>query len=175
MYLPRVKAPTESTQWQNEAYNLLEWDKGVADGIQYFDIELTRLGSNGLLYGAVNGTTFPNYTFILRCSPIDSLKTSPPVTTTSWSSSTRRTALSMHCPRDSLSLMPRMPQPRRPHLQRQPHHSPPSPCLAVQIRLATWLRSSRRKLRLCCSALGGGMYWPLSGSWWDFRLELSQF
>ncbi|KAF9028362.1 hypothetical protein BDZ89DRAFT_951466 [Hymenopellis radicata] len=60
MYLPRcaayfmVKEPTESTQWQNGAYNLLEWDKGVADGIEYFDIELTRLGSNGLLYGAMN-------------------------------------------------------------------------------------------------------------------------
>ncbi|KAF8904247.1 hypothetical protein CPB85DRAFT_1190916, partial [Mucidula mucida] len=49
-----VKEPTESTQWQNGAYNLLEWDKGVADGIEFFDVELTRLGSNGLLYGAMN-------------------------------------------------------------------------------------------------------------------------
>ncbi|KAF8901544.1 hypothetical protein CPB85DRAFT_1377308 [Mucidula mucida] len=45
-----VTEPTEDTQWQNGKANVITWDKGVLDGVSAFDLEMTRLSSDGLTY-----------------------------------------------------------------------------------------------------------------------------
>jgi hypothetical protein len=45
-----ITEPTKSTQWLNGAANLVTWSKGLQDGIDTFDIELARLGRDGLTF-----------------------------------------------------------------------------------------------------------------------------
>jgi hypothetical protein len=51
------------TQWANGQPNLLTWQKGLLDGIRAFDVELTRLSTDGILYVATGGAH-------LRTSPM---------------------------------------------------------------------------------------------------------
>lgn len=50
-----VTAPTTGTQWANGAANLVSWTKGVDDGIDGVDIEMSRLSVDGIIYVAKDG------------------------------------------------------------------------------------------------------------------------
>lgn len=50
-----ITAPTQDTQWVNGAANRVTWSKGVQDGIDEFDVELSRMTSDGLTFVARNG------------------------------------------------------------------------------------------------------------------------
>jgi len=50
-----VTAPTKGTQWVNGQTNVISWEKGLLDGIEGYDIELTRLSADGLILVAKNG------------------------------------------------------------------------------------------------------------------------
>lgn len=56
--LPAVHAyfnilnPTKGAQWVNGEANLISWSKGLLDDIIDFDIELIRLGTDGIVYVA---------------------------------------------------------------------------------------------------------------------------
>ncbi|PFH48194.1 hypothetical protein AMATHDRAFT_150478, partial [Amanita thiersii Skay4041] len=43
-----VSEPTRGTKWKNGAVNLIQWEKGRLDGVEFFDIEMARLNDNGL-------------------------------------------------------------------------------------------------------------------------------
>jgi hypothetical protein len=43
-----VTAPTKSVQWSNGQTYPVSWGKGVLDGINYLDLELTRMSVDGL-------------------------------------------------------------------------------------------------------------------------------
>ncbi|SJL17314.1 uncharacterized protein ARMOST_20863 [Armillaria ostoyae] len=45
-----VTAPAENAQWRNGAVNVISWEKGVLDGVDSFDVEMTRLSEDGLTY-----------------------------------------------------------------------------------------------------------------------------
>ncbi|PBK93915.1 hypothetical protein ARMGADRAFT_928436, partial [Armillaria gallica] len=49
-----IKEPQESTQWLNNAVNVLSWEKGIWDGLLFFDIEMVRLNAVGITYVAFN-------------------------------------------------------------------------------------------------------------------------
>ncbi|TFK64510.1 hypothetical protein BDN72DRAFT_263867 [Pluteus cervinus] len=49
-----INDPQLGTQWSNGQDNLATWEKGVLDGIPYFDIEMARLSQDGLTYVASN-------------------------------------------------------------------------------------------------------------------------
>ncbi|KAK0438510.1 uncharacterized protein EV420DRAFT_1209518 [Desarmillaria tabescens] len=55
-----IKEPRESAQWSNDAVNVLQWEKGVWDGVTHFDIEMTRLSEDGITYIAYNVQAFPS-------------------------------------------------------------------------------------------------------------------
>ncbi|KAK7033941.1 hypothetical protein VNI00_012568 [Paramarasmius palmivorus] len=44
-----ITQPARDAQWQNGVANPITWSKGVMDGIDGFDIELTRLSTEGLV------------------------------------------------------------------------------------------------------------------------------
>lgn len=46
--------PHLNTQWMNDQANLVQWRKGLLDGVNGFDIELARLNTDGLLLVAMN-------------------------------------------------------------------------------------------------------------------------
>ncbi|KAK0190393.1 hypothetical protein F5146DRAFT_930846, partial [Armillaria mellea] len=50
-----IKEPQESTQWLNNAVNVLSWEKGIWDGLTFFDIEMVRLNTVGITHVAFNG------------------------------------------------------------------------------------------------------------------------
>lgn len=50
-----VTEPTINTQWKNGQNNVVTWSKGLKDGISAFDIEMSRLSSDGLTLIAKNG------------------------------------------------------------------------------------------------------------------------
>jgi len=45
-----ITEPTSSAVWANGAPNLISWTKGLLDGINTFDIEMTRLSQDGLTF-----------------------------------------------------------------------------------------------------------------------------
>ncbi|KAK0200655.1 hypothetical protein DFS33DRAFT_1353974 [Desarmillaria ectypa] len=45
-----VTEPTEGGQWRNGEVNVISWEKGVLDGVDSFDVEMTRLSEDGLTY-----------------------------------------------------------------------------------------------------------------------------
>jgi hypothetical protein len=45
-----ITEPTSSTVWKNGAPNLISWTKGLFDGVNTFDIEMTRLSQDGLTF-----------------------------------------------------------------------------------------------------------------------------
>jgi len=47
-----ITEPTSTTVWINGAANLVSWTKGLLDGIDTFDIEMTRLSQDGLTFVA---------------------------------------------------------------------------------------------------------------------------
>ncbi|KAH7927612.1 hypothetical protein BV22DRAFT_1031670 [Leucogyrophana mollusca] len=49
-----VNQPGASSTWKNGAAYPVSWTKGLLDGIDTFDIELTRLSQDGLIYVAMN-------------------------------------------------------------------------------------------------------------------------
>ncbi|KAI0087471.1 hypothetical protein BDY19DRAFT_889200, partial [Irpex rosettiformis] len=55
----RVTAPTSGTQWANGAANLVSWTKGVGDGIDAVDVEMSRLSQDGITYVAKEVPTGP--------------------------------------------------------------------------------------------------------------------
>ncbi|KAG6890151.1 hypothetical protein C0995_011446 [Termitomyces sp. Mi166 len=50
-----ITEPTRDTQWALGTPNPISWTKGVLDNIASFDVEMARLGSNGLSFVARNG------------------------------------------------------------------------------------------------------------------------
>jgi len=67
-----VTEPTSSTVWVNGAANLISWSKGLLDGIDTFDIEMTRLGQDGLTFIArdVPTTTGNTLNIMLQDVPV---------------------------------------------------------------------------------------------------------
>ncbi|TRM58037.1 hypothetical protein BD626DRAFT_574016 [Schizophyllum amplum] len=61
-----VEEPTASTQWKNGQAAPVKWDKGVLDGVDAFDLEMARLGSDGLTYVAMNVDTTKNANKVLN-------------------------------------------------------------------------------------------------------------
>jgi hypothetical protein len=51
-----ITQPQTGTQWVNGQANLITWQKPLLDNIHSFDIELTRLSSDGIIYVASGGT-----------------------------------------------------------------------------------------------------------------------
>ncbi|GJE97022.1 hypothetical protein PsYK624_132320 [Phanerochaete sordida] len=54
-----IQQPTAGTQWQNGAANLVTWTKGVGDGVDGVDIEMSRLSMDGLIFVAKDAPTKP--------------------------------------------------------------------------------------------------------------------
>lgn len=50
-----INQPSASTSWANGSPYPISWTKGLLDGIGTFDIELTRLHEDGLIFVAHNG------------------------------------------------------------------------------------------------------------------------
>ncbi|SJL02585.1 uncharacterized protein ARMOST_05916 [Armillaria ostoyae] len=55
-----IKEPQESTQWLNNAVNVLSWERGIWDGLTFFDIEMVRLNNVGITYVAFNVQAQPS-------------------------------------------------------------------------------------------------------------------
>ncbi|KAI0298022.1 hypothetical protein B0F90DRAFT_1867904 [Multifurca ochricompacta] len=51
----QVTAPTKGTQWVNGQTYPVTWTKGLLDGIELFDLELTRMNTEGLVLVARDG------------------------------------------------------------------------------------------------------------------------
>ncbi|KAL0952284.1 hypothetical protein HGRIS_006574 [Hohenbuehelia grisea] len=68
-----VTTPTTNTVWKNGAANGVSWRKGVLDGIDHFDVQLTRMGQNGLFFIArnVEATTTSFNIFMQDVPPAD--------------------------------------------------------------------------------------------------------
>ncbi|KLO16642.1 hypothetical protein SCHPADRAFT_937674 [Schizopora paradoxa] len=50
----KVNTPSQSTAWINGQTNLLQWTKGLLDGVNAMDIELARLSADGVWMIAAN-------------------------------------------------------------------------------------------------------------------------
>jgi hypothetical protein len=50
-----VQQPQANMQWIDNGTNLIQWSKGLGDGITGFDIEMTSKSQDGLLLVAKNG------------------------------------------------------------------------------------------------------------------------
>ncbi|KAI0799687.1 hypothetical protein BC629DRAFT_1497801 [Irpex lacteus] len=55
----KVTAPSAGTQWANGAANLVSWTKGVGDGVDAVDVEMSRLSQDGITYVAKEVPTGP--------------------------------------------------------------------------------------------------------------------
>ncbi|PPQ72224.1 hypothetical protein CVT24_002352, partial [Panaeolus cyanescens] len=55
-----IEEPNKQTQWVNNAANVVQWRKGLLDGIHGFDLELARMGTDGLTLIARNVPVKPN-------------------------------------------------------------------------------------------------------------------
>ena len=64
-----VNQPSASTSWANGSPYPFTWTKGLLDGIDNFDVELTRIGQDGLIYVAQNGTPSSPNPFALDVPP----------------------------------------------------------------------------------------------------------
>ncbi|KIM35382.1 hypothetical protein M413DRAFT_449769 [Hebeloma cylindrosporum] len=49
-----ITSPAAQSQWQNNAANLVSWEKGVLDDIYGFDVEMARMSKDGLTLVARN-------------------------------------------------------------------------------------------------------------------------
>ncbi|EKM52234.1 uncharacterized protein PHACADRAFT_260468 [Phanerochaete carnosa HHB-10118-sp] len=54
-----ITQPAAGTQWANGAANLVTWTKGVGDGIDGVDIEMSRMSVDGLFFVAKDAPTKP--------------------------------------------------------------------------------------------------------------------
>jgi hypothetical protein len=52
-----VTAPSKGVQWANNQTYPVSWVKGLLDGVNYLDLELTRLSVDGLILIARDGTS----------------------------------------------------------------------------------------------------------------------
>ena len=50
-----ITEPPYAREWRNGQANLVTWVKGVMDGIDNFDVEISRLSEDGLTFVARNG------------------------------------------------------------------------------------------------------------------------
>jgi hypothetical protein len=50
-----VTAPKLNDQWANGEARMVSWTKGANDGVTSFDIEMSRLSTDGLTLIAKNG------------------------------------------------------------------------------------------------------------------------
>ncbi|KAN0090747.1 hypothetical protein V8E55_004313 [Tylopilus felleus] len=65
-----VNQPSASTSWANGSPYPFSWTKGLLDGIDTFDVELTRLHEDGLIYVAQNvPTTYSSLNILLQDVP----------------------------------------------------------------------------------------------------------
>lgn len=66
-----ITEPTSSTVWVNGAASLISWKKGLLDGVDTFDIEMTRLSQDGLTFIArdVPTTTGNSLNILLQDIP----------------------------------------------------------------------------------------------------------
>jgi hypothetical protein len=51
----QVTSPTQGTKWVNGQTYPVTWTKGLLDGIARFDLELTRMNTDGLIFIARDG------------------------------------------------------------------------------------------------------------------------
>lgn len=49
-----IQEPNENTQWANGKDNVARWTKGRLDNVERIDLELIRLGDDGITYVAFN-------------------------------------------------------------------------------------------------------------------------
>jgi hypothetical protein len=49
-----ISDPAASAQWSNNAANLITWQKAVLDGVNMFDVEMSRMSTDGLTLVARN-------------------------------------------------------------------------------------------------------------------------
>ncbi|KIY53553.1 hypothetical protein FISHEDRAFT_33088, partial [Fistulina hepatica ATCC 64428] len=49
-----VNSPARGTMWKNGEVAVFSWEKGIEDGVDAFDLELSRLSDTGLTYVALN-------------------------------------------------------------------------------------------------------------------------
>jgi hypothetical protein len=54
-----VTAPTKGVQWGNNQTYPVSWVKGLLDGVNYIDLELTRMSVDGLILIARDSTSRP--------------------------------------------------------------------------------------------------------------------
>ena len=52
-----ISEPQNATQWVNGNANLVQWEKGLLDGVNGFDVEMARLSQDGLMLLAMNGVS----------------------------------------------------------------------------------------------------------------------
>jgi hypothetical protein len=52
-----ITEPTKTTVWSNGRVNVMRWSKGLLDGVFGFDVELSRMSSDGLTLVARNVPT----------------------------------------------------------------------------------------------------------------------
>ena len=52
-----ISQPQNATQWVNGNANLVQWEKGLLDGVNGFDVEMARLSQDGLMLLAMNGVS----------------------------------------------------------------------------------------------------------------------
>jgi len=66
-----ITEPTSSSVWVNGAVNLISWTKGLMDGVDTFDVEMTRLSQDGLTFVArdVPTTTGNSLNILLQDIP----------------------------------------------------------------------------------------------------------
>jgi len=49
-----INEPAAQREWVNNAPNLVSWSKGLLDGVDGFDVEMARMGTDGLVLVARN-------------------------------------------------------------------------------------------------------------------------
>jgi len=54
-----ITQPAAGTQWANGAANLVTWTKGLGDGIDGVDVEMSRMSMDGLFFVAKDAPTKP--------------------------------------------------------------------------------------------------------------------
>ncbi|KAI0058761.1 hypothetical protein BV25DRAFT_1829753 [Artomyces pyxidatus] len=59
----QVTSPSKGVQWANNQTYPISWSKGLFDGVDTFDLELSRLGTDGLVFVAKD---VPSYTGTLN-------------------------------------------------------------------------------------------------------------
>jgi hypothetical protein len=53
----QVTSPTKNVQWANNQTYPVSWVKGLLDGVDFVDLELTRMGVDGLILIARDGAS----------------------------------------------------------------------------------------------------------------------